>query len=112
MQQALASTDGAAAFITVDSHSPFSPAHSIGRQTISQSPICHSHNLQASFSQTQNKAAASVLEEQPGSDQMAAAVSQAVTAGSTEAIEQKAHQILLDAQTVDNHAALSKFKPL
>ncbi|KAJ6665264.1 hypothetical protein lerEdw1_004313 [Lerista edwardsae] len=114
LQQALASTDGAAAFITVDSHSSFSPAHSIGRQMISQSPICQSHNLQASFSQTQNKAAASVL-EQPGSDQMAAPVSQVVTAGSTEdieAIEQEAHQIILDAQAVDNRAALSKFKSL
>ncbi|XP_066492585.1 calcium-responsive transcription factor isoform X2 [Tiliqua scincoides] len=105
LQQALASTDGAAALITVDSHSPFSPAHSIGRQMISQRTIYQSHNLQASF--TQNKAAASVLEEQPVSDQRAVAVSQVVTAGSiedTEVIEPEAH--LLDAQTVDSRATL------
>ncbi|XP_062972228.1 calcium-responsive transcription factor [Elgaria multicarinata webbii] len=116
LQSALTSTDGAAALITMDSQAPPHPAslpHSIGRQITSQPVLCQDQNLQASFNQTQNNAPASVLGEQPVSDQGVVTVCQLITVGSIEDAEAiKASQTLLGdaqsipAQTVDNYPAL------
>ncbi|XP_044287819.1 calcium-responsive transcription factor isoform X2 [Varanus komodoensis] len=102
--QLQSSTDGAATVITMDSPPPRSASlpHSTGRQIISQPVLCQDHDLRVNFSQAQNNATVSVLEEQPGSEHGVVTVCQFITVGCIEDDDMiKADQSLLgDVQSI------------
>ncbi|NXM24614.1 CARTF factor, partial [Oxyruncus cristatus] len=118
LQSAFTSTNGSAALIAVNNHSPPSPASlldSLGSAISSHSlTLSQGHSLQAGAGLTQHSAAASAFGTLPGSDQSLAAVGQLVAAGGVDDSRslEGVHQILLgDVQTVpvqivDNHPAL------
>uniref|UniRef100_A0A8D2L2L1 Calcium responsive transcription factor n=1 Tax=Varanus komodoensis TaxID=61221 RepID=A0A8D2L2L1_VARKO len=119
--QLQSSTDGAATVITMDSPPPRSASlpHSTGRQIISQPVLCQDHDLRVNFSQAQNNATVSVLEEQPGSEHGVVTVCQFITVGCIEDDDMiKADQSLLGdvqsipAQSGGSYPALSKYSSL
>ncbi|XP_019409591.1 PREDICTED: calcium-responsive transcription factor isoform X1 [Crocodylus porosus] len=124
LQPTYASTDGATALITVNSHSlpsPTSLLDSIGSAITNHSLVLsQGHNLQTGANLTQGNISASSLGNLPVPDQNLVAMGQLVTVRGVEDtgnLEGRVHQILLgDVQTipiriVDNHTALIEENP-
>ncbi|NXA06006.1 CARTF factor, partial [Sapayoa aenigma] len=118
LQSTFTSTNGSSALITVNNHSPPSPASlldSLGSAVTSRSlALSQGHSLQASAGLTQPSVAASPFETPPGSDQSLATMGPLVPAGGIDdsrSLEGIHHILLGDVQTipvqiVDNHPAL------
>ncbi|OWK58465.1 Calcium-responsive transcription factor [Lonchura striata] len=121
LQSAFTSTNGSAALLAVNNHSPPSPAgllDSLGGAIGSHSlTLSQGHSLQAGAGLTQDSAAAPAFGALPASDQSLVAMGQLVPAEGVDdsrGLEGGMHQILLgDVQTipvriVDNQPALSE----
>ncbi|XP_077641249.1 calcium-responsive transcription factor isoform X3 [Lonchura striata] len=121
LQSAFTSTNGSAALLAVNNHSPPSPAgllDSLGGAIGSHSlALSQGHSLQAGAGLTQDSAAAPAFGALPASDQSLVAMGQLVPAEGVDdsrGLEGGMHQILLgDVQTVpvrivDNQPALSE----
>ncbi|NXS20846.1 CARTF factor, partial [Mystacornis crossleyi] len=119
LQSTSTSTNGSAALIAVNNHSPPSPASlldSLGSAVTSHSlALSQGHTLQAGAGLTQHSAAAPAFGALPGPDQSLVAMGQLVPAGGVDDSSSLAggvHQILLGdvqaipVQIVDSHPAL------
>ncbi|NXB78174.1 CARTF factor, partial [Donacobius atricapilla] len=108
LQSTFTSTNGSAAVLAVNNHSPPSPASlldSLGSAISSHSlALSQGHSLQACAGLTLDSAAAPAFGTLPGSDQSLAAVDQLVAAEGVDdsrGLEGGVHQILLgDVQTI------------
>ncbi|NWI51209.1 CARTF factor, partial [Calyptomena viridis] len=115
LQSAFTSTNGSTALITVNNHSPPSPASlldSLGSAITSPSlELSQGHSLPTGADLTQHSVAASPFETPPGSDQSLVTMSPLVPAGGIEdsrSLEGVHHILLGDVQIVDNHPALNE----
>ncbi|XP_042639900.1 calcium-responsive transcription factor isoform X3 [Tyto alba] len=121
LQSTFTSTNGSTALITVNNHSPPSPASlldSIGSAITSHSLVLsQGHSLQAGAGLAQHNAAASAFGTLPGTDQSLVTMGQLVAVGGVDdsrSLEGGVHQVLLgDVQTipvriVDSHPALTE----
>ncbi|NXF00907.1 CARTF factor, partial [Smithornis capensis] len=117
LQSTFTSTNGSTALITVNNHSPPSPASlldSLGSAITSHSlELSQGHSLQAGADLTQHSGAASPFETPPGSDQNLVTMGPLVPAGGIDDSRSLEDILLGDVQTipvqiVDNHPALSK----
>lgn len=118
LQSAFTSTNGSAALLAVNNHSPSSPAGLLGGAIGSHSlALSQGHSLQAGAGLTQDSAAVPAFGALPASDQSLVAMGQLVPAEGVDdsrGLEGGMHQILLgDVQTipvriVDSQPALSE----